>query len=365
MEYILQVFTGSWKDAHDPPEKIIRKIGETASRIPVGKVIIGWNTDVSLYREIGAFLHKSGIRMLLWLPVFSETDGIARPDKALDIFGRPVAPPELQEGEGVVFHCPTSRRNIQIVREIFEEFFSGCGFDGVFLDRIRSQSFLSGVSGVFSCGCERCREAFLKRGVDPDAVRKRYEQRKEAFFDMAAYPVNGRFVLKDELGQRFFDAKEEIIAEAAAELSGYFRGKGLIIGLDLFAPLVSRFVGQNYTLLAESADFIKPMLYRRTEAPAGIGYEYTLFGKYAQGSGRRTPPAMDKAFLEGQLEAIRRIPCRQYPGIEINYDENLVRTDADYVQESLAAVREYGFEGAALCWNIMQAREELLRAVWP
>ena len=363
MKYILQVFTGSWHEPAAGPEEIIRKIGEITSRIPADRVIIGWNTDPSVYREVGAFLHRAGMRMLLWLPVFAETDGIADPDRAMDIFGKPVPVPALQDGEGFVFQCPSSRRNTGIVKELYETHFAGCGFDGVFLDRIRSQSFLAGVSGVLSCGCERCRQTFRRKGVDIDAVAKRYEQEKDAFFNMAAYPANGRFILEDETAQRFFDAKEEIITDAAAELAGYFRERRLTVGLDLFAPAVSRFTGQNYALLARCADFIKPMLYRRTEAPAGIGYEYALFEKYAPGARGRIRLTPDRALLEIQLAAIRELPCEVCPGIEINYDRELVRTDAAYIRESLDAVRDQGFESAALCWNMMQAPEEHLAAV--
>ena len=363
MKYILQVFTGSWHEPAAGPEKIIRKIGEITSRIPADRVIIGWNTDPSVYREVGAFLHRAGMRMLLWLPVFSETDSIADPDRALDIFGKPVPAPEGQEGEGFVFHCPSSRRNTGIVKDLYETHFADCGFDGVFLDRIRSQSFLGGVSGVLSCGCERCRQAFLRKGVDLDAAAKRYEQEKDAFFNMAAYPANGRFIQEDRTAQRFFDAKEAIIAEAAAELAGYFKDRRLTVGLDLFAPVISRFTGQNYALLAKCVDFIKPMLYRRTEAPAGIGYEYALFEKHAPGARGRIRLTQDRAFLDTQLAALRGLPCEICPGIEINYDRELVRTDAGYIRESLEAVMEQGFESAALCWNMMQAPEEHLAAV--
>ena len=364
MKYILQIFTGTWKAPHDAPEEIIRRISGIASRIPVEQVIIGWNTDPAVYSRVGTFLHEAGIRMLLWLPAFSEAGGIAEPDGAMDIFGKPVALPALQGEDGFVFHCPSSGRNIQLVKDLYERYFAGCGFDGIFLDRIRSQSFVSGVSGVLSCGCENCRKAFLKQGVDLDAVRRRYEEQGDAFFDLASCPADGRFVLRDELAQRFFDAKETIIADAAAEISGYFRNRGLTVGLDLFAPLVSRFVGQNYALLAGHVGFMKPMLYRRTEAPAGIGYEYALFEKHAPGARGRIRYPMDRAFLDSQLEALRDIPCEQYPGIEINYDPELVRTDAGYIRESLAAVREQGFERAVLCWNIMEAREDLLSAVY-
>ena len=363
MKYILQIFTGPWYAANHKPEEVIEKIGAIASRITVDKVIIGWNTDASAYQEIGAFLHGRGIKMLLWLPVFSEVSEVSEPNQALDVFGKPVIPPIHQPGEDFLFGCPSSRRNVQIVKDIYDRFFSGCGFDGVFLDKIRGQSFLAGVSGVMSCGCGKCKDAFLEKGVDMDAVRKDYEVRKDAFFDMAAYPINGEFILKDALAQRFFEAKEEIIADAVAELCQYFKNKGLIVGLDLFAPVISRFVGQNYALLTKHADFIKPMLYRKTTAPAGIGYEYALFERYAPNAQGRIKIQMDQSFLDTQLEAVSQAACEKYPGIEINYREDIARTDIQYITESLAAVKSYGLEGAALCWNVMLAPEAHIDAI--
>ncbi len=362
MKYILQVFTGPWRAANVRAEDVIKKTEKISSRMPVDQVIIGWNTDPALYRAVGDFLHGRGVKMLLWLPVFSEISGIAEPDEALDVFGNRIAVPIRQEGEDFQFGCPSSRRTLQIVEDIFEKHFSGCGFDGVFLDKIRGQSFVAGVSGVLSCGCERCRRAFLKRGVALQEVGKLYRTKKDSFFDMVSYPMNGEFQLRNALAQRFFEAKEEIVAEAVAEISGYFKDKGMTVSLDLFAPAVSRFVGQNYTLITKYADFIKPMLYRMTDAPAGIGYEYALFEKHAPNAQGRVKLTMDRAFLDTQLEAIRRVPCAKYPGVEINYREDIARTNPAYIAESLAAIKARRFEGAALCWNVMLAPDAHIAA---
>ena len=362
MKYILQIFAGTWHAAHDKPEDMIQKIEESSARIPVEKVIIGWNTDASVYRKLSAYLHEKNIQMVLWLPVFTEISDVAETDPAADLFGRPIVTPAEQEGKAFVFSCPSSRRNIQAVKDVYARYFAACGFDGVFLDRVRSQSFATDVSGVLSCGCENCRQAFRQKSVDIDAVREQYELKKDSFFDMAEYPMNGRFELKDSLAQSFFEAKEEIVAEAVWDLCLFFRGKGMIVGLDLFAPVVSRFVGQDYPMITRYADFIKPMLYRRTDAPAGIRYEYALFVQYAPAARGRARLPADITLLETQLDAVGKVSCGKYPGIEICYDKNLVRTDPDYITESLAAVRQHGFEGAALCWNIMEAPEAHIEA---
>ncbi len=357
MKYILQVFTGFGDTSRYRAEEMIDRIQAITAGIRVEKVILGWSREAPVYRKLSAFLHERGIQMLLWLPAFSETAENARPEPAEDIFGKATVGPEFPEDASFHFVCPSSGHNARIVTDTYEQFFSDCGFDGVFLDRIRSQSFETGISGVFSCACARCRKALWDKGVDINEVRNLYEEQGDAFFDMASWPMNGEFVLEKLPAQRFFEAKEEIIAEAVAGLAGYFRSKGLIVGLDLFAPVVSRFVGQNYSRITKAADFIKPMLYRRTEAPAGIGYEYALFEKAVPNARGKSRPILDRAFLHTQLQALAGLPCERYPGIEINYDKDLVRTDAEYIRESLAEIRECGLEGVTLCWDIMQAPE--------
>ena len=362
MQYALQVFSGSWHETHEMSERIIRRIDEISSRIPVNRVIIGWKMDSAFYSALASRLHQAGIKMLLWLPVFTEVREVGETEEALDLSGRRIVPSGQAE-TAFAFDCPSSRRNIAIVEELYEKNFADCGFDGVFLDRIRSQSFAAGVPGVLSCGCEKCRKAYQKRGVDTEAVWKQYTLKRDSFFDIASYPANGQFILKDPLAQRFFEAKEEIIAEAASEICRFFKEKGLIVGLDLFAPFISRLAGQNYTMITQYADFIKPMLYRRTEAPAGIEYEYRLFEKHAPGAQGRKRLTADKAFLDTQLEAVRCVPCESYPGIELNYSNDIVRTDAEYITESLAAVKEHGFGGVVLSWNVVEAPDKHIEAV--
>ena len=200
MRYILQICTGAWDASNYTTEAIIERIRAIASKIPVDKVIIGWSIDRSLYQEIGAFLHGQGIQMILWLPCFSEISGVAQPDETRDLFGKEIVVPLKQPGEDFVFCCPSSPRNIQIVESLYEECFAGCGFDGVFLDKVRSQSFVAGVPSVLSCGCERCQKAFLDRGVDLEDVRSLYEEKGDAFFDMRSYPMSGEF----ELAEKWF-----------------------------------------------------------------------------------------------------------------------------------------------------------------
>ena len=353
--YIVQVSLGGWHSPDYTASQIISRIDTVASLIPVRKVIIGWSLDKDIYREVGEHLHAKGIRMLLWLPVFAETEEVCDNIPAVDLWGTIPANYDLAAGEGFRFNCPSHPQNIANVVAIYDRHFSDCGFDGVFLDRIRTQSFVSGVGGVLNCGCPVCAEKFREEGIDLDAVRAAWTEKGDAFLSVTGYDTEKGFSFVDPLATAFFKAKGHIVSEAVASVADSLRSRGLEIGMDLYAPFMAPFVGQDYEILSQHADFIKPMLYRKTFAPAGMGFEYDLLRKAVPGAEGYPEFAMDVAFLDSQLDAMAPFTCGKYPGIEINYREGIVPTSPDYVTESLEAVMRHGFDGSVLSWNIMEA----------
>ena len=353
--YVVQVSLGGWHSPDYTAQQIIGRIDTVAALIPVEKVIIGWSVEPKLYREVGEHLHAKGIEMLLWLPVFAETEEVCDNAPALDLRGEVPAHYDLAAGEGFRFNCPTNPQNKANVVGLYDRFFRDCGFDGVFLDRIRTQSFVSVASGVLSCGCPVCEEHFAAEGVSLDAVRKEWEAKGDAFFSVTGYTPATGFAFENPVAESFFRVKGHIVSGAVAAVADSLRSRGLSVGMDLYAPFMAPFVGQDYEILSAHADFIKPMLYRQTFAPAGMGFEYDLLRKAVPGAAGYPEFAMDVDFLDSQLKAMEPYPCAKYPGIEINYREGVVPTSPAYVTESLDAVLRHGFEGAVLSWNIMEA----------
>lgn len=353
--YIVQVSLGGWHTPDYTAGQIIGRIDSVRQMIPVRKVIIGWSLDKAIYRQVGDYLHEKNIQMLLWLPVFAETEEVCDNTPAVDLWGHVPANYDLAAGEGFRFNCPSDPLNAARVVAIYDDHFSDCGFDGVFLDRIRTQSFVSGVGGVLNCGCPLCAERFAAEGVDLEAVRKAWEAKGDDFLSVSGYTPQGGFTLKDTLAARFFEAKCHIVSGAVAAIADSLRSRGLEIGMDLYAPFMAPFVGQDYAILARHADFIKPMLYRMTFAPAGMGFEYDLLRKAVPGATGYPDFNMDRDFLSSQLEAMASYPCAKYPGIEINYREGVVPTSPTYVTESLDEVMRHHLDGAVLSWNIMEA----------
>ena len=361
--YIVQVSIGDWHGCHYAPDDVIARIEEVSRIIPIEKVMVGWCLDREPYRKIGEYLKKKGIQFILYLPVYSEIEDMFEARPAVDLWGN--LPPEelMSQVSGFRFNCPTDPETYSGITRIFEKNFEDLGFDGVFLDRIRTQSFVGGVSGAFECGCPECAQEYKKLGVDLNAVRDEYERLGEKFFSVEGYTPENGFKFVSPVAESYFKAKGAVVSSEVCRLADYFRNRGLIVGFDLFAPVVAQFVGQDYRLLAAHCDFIKPMLYRITDAPAGIGYEYDLVRKSVPGAEGYEPLVMNLEFLKGQLDAMKDLPCKIYPGIEINRSGDIVNSTPEYLVESIGLLLQNDCDGAVLSWNIMQAPDENINAL--
>lgn len=359
-QYIVQVSLGGWHSPDYTAEQIIGRIDTVSSMIPVSKVIIGWSLDKEIYRKVGEHLHSKDMKMLLWLPVFAETEEMCENSPAVDLWNMVPANYDLTAGEGFRFNCPSDTQNAANIVNLYDSHFSDCGFDGVFLDRIRTQSFVSGVGGVLNCGCPLCAAEFKAEGVDLEAIKTEWEEKGDDFLSVTGYTASEGFVFENPAAAAFFEAKGHIVSRAVASIADSLRARGLEIGMDLYAPFMAPFVGQDYEILAAHADFIKPMLYRQTFAPAGMGFEYDLLKKAVPDACGYPEFTMDLDLLHSQLEAMEPYSCAKFPGIEINYRKDVVPTSPEYVTESLDAVASHGFEGTVLSWNIMEAPLEHL-----
>ncbi|MBR3101441.1 MAG: hypothetical protein IKH19_06790 [Muribaculaceae bacterium] len=361
--YIVQVALGHWKPTQYTPEQIIGRLDTVTQLIPVEKVVIGWSLDMDLYRKVGEYLHSKGIRMMLWLPLFAETEQVCDNSPAVDLWGRTPANYDQAAANAFRFNCPSDSSNLANVLAIYDRMFSKIGFDGVFLDRVRTQSFVCGVGGVLSCGCPLCVKRFAAEGVDIEKVKSEYESKGDAFFSVSGYNPADGFIFENPLAASFFKAKSRIVSSSVVAIVDSLHSRNLEVGLDLYAPFMAPFVGQDYAILAKHADFIKPMLYRQTNAPAGMGYEYELLRKTLPGATGYPEIKMDVDFLNSQLDAMEPYSCGKYPGIEINYHEEYAPTTPEYVSESLTAVKNHGFDGAVLSWNIMEVPLSHLEAL--
>jgi hypothetical protein len=131
--YIVQVSLGGWNAPEYSAPEIISRLDSVSALIPINKVIIGWSKDKEIYREVGSWLQEKGIKMLLWLPVFAETEEVCQNTPAVDLWGNEPANFDLTAGEGFRFNCSSNPDNAAHVVAIYNNLFADCGFDGAVL----------------------------------------------------------------------------------------------------------------------------------------------------------------------------------------------------------------------------------------
>ena len=367
MKYVVQIFTGGWKNPLYKTEDIIQRLDHVMSMIDLSGVIIGWNLDSHMYKDIHEFLKARGVKMYLWLPAFSEIGELAEGDLAKNLFGTS-GNYQLQEGESFQFYCPSSKKNHDILMNIYDTYFADCGFEGVFLDKVRGQSFVTGAEDIFGCCCDRCKEKLKEKGCDIDDYA-RFVKDKGIPESLTIRRFDHKGVLfKYAQTKMFFKAKRTLCSEEVVHLIDAFHKKNLLVGLDLYAPFLCNLVGQDYEVLTKAADFVKPMMYRMTNAPAGVGFETHAFQDVfdLKDESYNIIDCMNVTgteFLEEQLNAIPDdLKKKTYPGLEINYREDIARTDPKYIRKSIHCFADCGIEHMVLSWDVMLAPDSHIEA---
>ena len=215
--------------------------------------------------------------------------------------------------------------------------------------------------------CQERLKKLEKRGIERKEIEKIHMQVKEkdSLLCIKEYK-NGNYIFDSPELEAYLNARTELITDMVKALAGYFRTKGMKVGLDLFAPFLSLFVGQDYAALSKSVDFIKPMLYRCTYTPAGMEYELEgmageMAGRMKQIIGMEDGRLTD--FMEKELETARKLSsCKIYAGMEIHTVKELPFVSAQSIRDGVERAERSGCEGRVASWNILEASKENLLA---
>jgi len=373
MKKYLQVFSGGFSNLEVDIDKLKEKLLKIMAIKKIDVIIIGWNENRELYRELKDFLKSYGTKLYFWFPVFSELSHYKEFNKVLDYTGKKIENFSFQEGENFEFYCPNAIKNIENVKNIFDEKFSDYEIDGVFLDKIRYPAFSNGGKAVFSCFCPVCVEKMKKRGIDVEKLKeyidKTFENQGNNPLEIQSYK-DFKYEFQNKEMNQYFQFKNDSITEKINELINFFKNKGLEVGLDTYASDISYLFGQDIIRLSEKADFIKPMYYRKTYAPAGIPFEIQTYGElYNKKVGEFLLNIIGEKDLKDNIGKEQMIKEIKYltenlknicVGIDFNKKENIALSDAEYIKEVFDILEEGNSEGIVLSWDLMSIPEEHL-----
>jgi len=373
MEVTIQIFSGGFRSKTVTYELVEQKL-LCLSGFPVSKVIMGWSTDKELYQRTAQFLEKRNIEFYLWFPVFSETGSIRDLAPLVDFKGQRVTGSGTEnQDEDFSFCCPNDKQNIDKIIDIFETNFASIPFNGIFPDKIRYPSFANGQSpgNVYTCFCPECLKTYEEENIDISLLREKLGtcRMPGTPIDITHYKGNGEYLFKDQIISDFFKLKGSVIFKSLSRICGFFREKGLGIGLDVFAPFLSPFVGQNLQKLSGLCDFIKPMMYRATNAPAGLPLETEVLLRQAGSlSDVFNFDLLKKPFdLDFAVEDLKGMTssslCPVYAGLEINRAAGIADVYPAYIEETVNAYAGTGVRGFALSWNILDTPQENIAKV--
>jgi len=379
-EVTIQIFSGNFLDKAVQYEAVEKRLIFLLSRIPVSKVIMGWAADRELYQKTAEFLAKRNIDFYLWFPVFSETGALEDLSPLVDIREKRL---ESRSNEEFSFCCP-NQKNVKKILSVFEREFSSVYFDGIFLDRIRYPSFANryGHAGVLSCFCRECRDFYKRKNFNIENIKAALSVPESDIFAVTGYLGNGKYTYSNTALQVLLRLKAEIIHKSMEQICSFFRERNYGIGFDVFAPYLAPFTGQDLLSLSGLCDFIKPMMYRATNAPAGLPFETDALlrqtGIMASPSMMEQKQNFNKMMHINQIEtksetskpeknsfnlsfAARELKCfcavsacPVYAGIEINRVKKFAETDPAYIEETINAYAKTGIRGLALSWNLLE-----------
>ena len=365
LRYTLQVNTGSFAHTAASASEIAAKLDRCFDRIDVVRVIYGWSPDRALNEEVTAYLAKRGVDKYLWLPIFCEIHDPQASDAFVDIQGAGNHMLDgLCQGESFDFVCQSSERNIDHAIRVYHDMTDALPVEGVFIDRIRYASAANSVRDLYGCWCPRCRQRYQEAGVDVPRIQELARLNSTAPFMPAA--VRGCvYQYENPDIDALMRVKRETIGRAAQRLCAHFRAAGKKIGIDTFASGVADFVGQDLEALGGMVDFIKPMAYLRTQAPAGVPFEVGALGEEIAGRmarlGGAEPCSMDAAIR--QIKALMDTGASVAPGIDVNRIDPICSATPQYVLTYLRRLEEIGCDQAVLAWDAMRMSDEVLDAI--
>lgn len=209
--------------------------------------------------------------------------------------------------------------------------------------------------------------------IEMDNISNKVIVSEDTPFGITEY-INGKYKFKNKIWEDFFKIKSQNIYNALVDISSYFKSKGLKIGIDTFSPFLSYFTGQDLEKLQELADFIKPMMYRITKAPAGLPFEFERLIDESVHENKETVKRNLLDILgireyEGDIYPIKfaleeidfmtkNLVKDIYVGIEINKKEIIAPVTPKYISENISNINKTTVKGYVLSWDLLSAPKE-------
>ncbi|MFO7882056.1 MAG: hypothetical protein R6U52_05920 [Kosmotogaceae bacterium] len=311
-----------------------------------------WSTNIKYLDPLVNICKETGISSYLWYPLLADTpvDFVIDPYKVVGVAGdnkSQILEAQKDGGEEFAFLCPNKVREEPAFFNSYKRILESADLDGVFLDRIRFPSPANGLNDFASCLCDTCRKK------SPDSI----SLFKEEFSQFRNKMVEAKE--KDEIKEliknfwisieKFLSFREQSVLALVSDYTKFAHDRGLDVGIDLFSPSLSRLVSQNFEVLSNVTNWIKPMIYCKTMGPAGLPMEFLSLIRMLKSFNKNITEKMSIEVIE-ELKDIK-LPQKTIDFVESgisldNYETELKKINSMNIPDDVNVYP--GFEGVHL-----------------
>jgi hypothetical protein len=395
-----QITTGHSDLNELTPEKVATAVNKINDVLPIDILCIGWREIPDLYF---ALTGKGRVtpEIYLWYPLLSDYPGIEAADLVINHQGKRAGGwgdfPEGQEiHETFMFGCPNNPQVLNKTLGHLEYLLTTYAFDGVFLDKLRFPSPANSFDDMLSCFCSHCQAKAQEQGLDLEAIRVALSDLNQIRLGSSPTRVETSGLgwldglLEDvPLLQQFLQFRAASITEVVQAAYELAKGLNKKVSLDVFSPSIAPLVGQDYRRLRQYAEWVKPMSYRFTKAPASLRFEAPALavgiaellsidlGKVNQWAKEhvldlgaldlgsyREKGVPQKLFATETLRAVDRMaPVPVFLGLETVHWPGLTELTSKDVFEMMWSGREVGVGGVCLSWDLLHTPMEYIVAL--
>jgi hypothetical protein len=365
------------------PAEARGRLGDAFQHINLREVLLGWDLDPRIIEACAEECTRHGAELYLWQPILSG-HGSFRVDPAWRVIaldGNPAG--GADEKAKFTFMCPNRADVLDSALASLTTALATGSFQGVFLDRIRLPSPSVDFARHFGCFCDACGEAAARSGLDLFAARESLVEqlrspagRRRALSTLLA-PHGAADDIPDGSFQRLLDFRLQSISAFVKAIASTLAAQDLKVGLDCFAPTLTRMVGQDLAALSRQANWIKVMTYARAFGHASLPFELISFADWLVAAGGETEASALECLaqaagwtLPGSREVIRAggLPAsilteelrrgrsqgasRLLAGIELLEIPDVSRLDRRQIRTDAEAVQAGAPEGVVLSWDL-------------
>lgn len=387
MDVSIQYLEGTPARADITATEARGRLRSAFERLNFAMVMIGWDLQPAVIEACAEECSRHKAEIYLWQPILTG-HGAFRPDPNWRVTTLYAGPTERRdEPIEFGFMCPNQPEVRESAVRLLSAALAGGCFSGVFLDRIRMPSPSLGMERSLGCFCRSCRAAAAAAGFDLQSAREdlvnrlasREGRRKVAAALLGSKPREGEDA--GELLQELLDFRAASISAFVHAISAAVKERGLKVGMDCFAPTLTRMVGQDLAALTQDADWIKVMTYARAFGRASLPFELLGLVDWLVAGGESEQSALEALAaatgwpLPGSRAAIRRggLPrsivteelCRGramgvrrlLAGIELLEIPDVAKLDRRQIRRDAQAVRAGEPDGVVLSWDLWHMPE--------